>query len=139
MPLTYTIIPDHNLVYVRYWGFAQLSDTLKVFGDYAADTAFRPDQKHLIDLSEITDFERSFVDLVSAQAAKADAILQSQAPTMMVYLAPTQVAQAMARSILKSWDGLDVTVGRTAQDMDEALSMLGLPARSYADLPFRNA
>ena len=139
MPLTYTIMPDLNLVYVRYQGFADLSETLRVFGEYSADPQFRPDQKHLIDLSQVTDYERSFTQMVKTQAAKADTIMESKNPTIMVYYAPTRVSQAMARSILKSWDGLGVTVGRTARDETEALSMLGLGQTRFAELPLKNA
>jgi hypothetical protein len=57
----------------------------------------------------------------------------------MVYYAPSRISQAMAKTILKSWDGLSGVSGRMARDESEALEMLGLQQRSFADLRMNRA
>lgn len=139
MPLTYQIMPEINLVYVRYWGVCALADTDRVFAEYAADPQFRPDQKHLIDLKGVVEYERTFSEMAKLQARKADTLMKSKRPTIMVYYAPTRLSQTIARNVLKSWDGLGAVVGRIARDEREALDMLGIGSESFADLPMNRA
>lgn len=139
MPLTYTIIPELHLVYVRYWGVANIGESMQVFAQYASDPDFRADQKHLIDLKDVVEYERSFPELIKLQAEKADTLMQSKTPNLMVYYAPNRNSHSMARTILKSWDGLGATVGLIAQTEHQALSMLGLGVQSFAELPMRSA
>ncbi|WP_407492900.1 hypothetical protein [Pseudooceanicola sp. MF1-13] len=139
MPLKYAIHGDLNLVYVRYWGVTNVAETMEVFGQYSADPEYHPDQRHLVDLREVVEYERSFPELMKLQARKADTVTRSRAPTMMVYHAPTRISLTMARSILKSWDGLGAVVGRIAQSEAEALSMLGVDEENFANLRKRTA
>ena len=135
MPVTFTIMNDLGLVYVRYRGVVRLEETLSAVASYAADPGFRFDQKHLVDLSEIDDYERNFVELMKAQAHKAASFSAGLDKTMMVYYAPTKVGLMMAQIVLKSWDGLDAVVARVTQDEEQALHMLGLSYRRIVDLP----
>jgi hypothetical protein len=139
MAVSYEIVPDLGIVYVRYWGVATVQETLETFGRFTQDPDFHPDLKHLIDLSCIVEYERSFPELMKLQAYKADTVMQGRGPSYMVYFAPNRLSQAMARTILKSWDGLSGVIGRVAQGETEALEMLGLQQRSFADLPMNRA
>ena len=139
MSLSYQILPELNLVYVRYWGVCTIAETMEVFGQYAADPQFRPAQKHLIDLAQVVEYERTFPAMSQLQARKADTLMLSKRPTIMVYYAPNRLSQTMARNILKSWDGLGAVVGRTARSEREALDMLGIGSDSFDALPMNRA
>lgn len=139
MPLNYQIFPGLGLVYVRYWGVANLTETMATFGQYAADPLASPDQKHLVDLSAVEDYDQDFAHLMQVQAQKADTVVPGQAPTLMVYHAPTPVSLRMARSILRSWEGLDHVIGMVAQTEEQAIDMLGLGLTRFADLPLKMA
>ncbi len=137
MPLTYQILPDIGLIFVRYWGVTNVQETMETFARCAAEPEFSTDQKHLVDLSRVVEYERAFPDLMKLQAQKAGTLVHEGPPTQMVYYAPTRISLTMARSILKSWDGLEQVVGLIAQAEDEALEMLGLDLRRFADLPMK--
>ncbi|WP_273282254.1 hypothetical protein [Pseudooceanicola atlanticus] len=135
MPLTYTILPGIGLVYVRYWGVLNVQETTETFARFSRDPLFRPDLKHLIDMKDVVEYERSFLDLMKLQANVADTILKAPTPVHLVYYAPTRMSLSLARTILKSWDGLGSVIGRIAQDEEQALVMLGLGHQRFADLP----
>lgn len=135
MPLNYKIIPELGIVYVRYWGVANIQETVDTFRVFSQDPDFSPHLKHLIDLEGIREYERSFPDLMKLQAMKADSIVTGAGPTYLIYYAPTRISMTMARTILKSWDGLSPVIGRVVQTEEEALGLLGLGQRSFADLP----
>ena len=139
MSLTYTIIPESGLVYVRYVGTARLAETMEVFGRYAQDPAYRPGQKQLVDLSGITGYERDFLEMVKLQARKAETMSTNGAQSLAVYHAPTSVSLEMARLVGRSWEGLEKVVVRVAQSEDQALEMLGVPGARFADLPMKDA
>jgi hypothetical protein len=135
MPLKYEIIPDLGLVYVRYWGICTVQETIETFARYAAEPEAAPDQRHLVDLSRVEEYERHFPELMKLQAQKADAVTKGATPATLLYYAPTPISLSMARTILRSWDGLDQVVGRIADTEAQALDMLGLRQRRFADLP----
>lgn len=139
MPLTYTIMPDLGMVYVRYWGVTSVQETVDMFAQFSADPASSPDLKHLVDLAGVVEYERSFPELMKLQAQKADTIMQSSSPVILVYYAPTRLSLTMARMILRSWDGLGSVVGRVAQTEEQALDMLGTGMKRFADLPLKPA
>lgn len=139
MPLKYTIHQAVNLVYVQCWGNVTLAESMESLGQYSGDPAFRPEQRQLIDLKDVTQYERSYPEMMKLQARQVDIVSLSRMPTMLVYHAPTPMCVAMARMALKSWDGLSTIVGRIAQNEAEALSMLGIDGHSFADLRQRTA
>lgn len=139
MPLKYEIFPGLGIVYVKYWGVATVPETAAVFGQFTQDPNFRPDLKHLVDLEDIVEYERSFPELMKLQAMKASALMPASSPSYLIYYAPNPVSLTMARSVLKSWDGLSAVVGRVVQTEEEALHLLGLEQRSFADLPMNSA
>ena len=71
MPGGYRILPAHGLVYVEYEGFATLADARGLYGAYMADPERRPEQKQLINLARIDDWERDLVGLMQFQADAA--------------------------------------------------------------------
>lgn len=52
----------------------------------------------------------------------------------MVYYAPSRLGLELAHLVLRSWEGFDAVVALIQQSEQEALSLLGLPETSIADL-----
>lgn len=134
MPVSFRILPERGLVFVRYTGFALLDESNEVFGQYAAHPDFRPGQKQLVDLSGVTGVETDYVKLFALQAKKADVFLGTGAQTLLVYFAPTPIAMDLAESVIRSWEPSGAVIPLIQEDEQEALKLLGQPERSFEDL-----
>lgn len=127
MPASYRIHADLGLVYVRYAGHVSVQDTRDVFDRFLQDPQNRPGARQLIDLSEVTGFERDLVGLMALQARKAEAFVPPGAPqTLLVYLALSRRGLEMARLIERSWRGLGQVVVSVQTEVGAALDVLGL-------------
>jgi len=135
VPATFRILPERGLVYVQYTGFVRIDETRQLIATYLKHPDRHPGQKQLVDLSGVTGFEQDFVRLMALQAAKA-AIFSPDArtQTLMVYFAPTEVSYAMARLILRSWNGVTHVIATAQRHEAEALDILGQPERRLEDL-----
>jgi hypothetical protein len=134
MAVSYRILPEHALVYVRYEGTAGLEDGFKAFEAYLRDPQCRPGQKQFIDLSGITEIERDFPKLMAFQAFKAMQFVAPAQQTLLVYYAPTKVSQVMANLSLRSWAGFDHVAARMMEDEAAAMAFLGLRGTRIAEL-----
>ena len=134
MPVSFRILNSHGLVYVRYEGVATMDETMTVFAEYAQHPDCHPGLKQLVDLSRITDIAFDFPKLMEMQARKADVFMSGAAETLMVYLAQTPKAIAMANSVLRSWEPFPWVVPVVVEDEAEALSILGLRENSLSEL-----
>lgn len=134
MAVSYRILPEHALVYVRYEGMAGLDDGFRAFEAYMRDPLCRPGQKQFIDLSGMTEIERDFPKLMSFQAFKAMQFVAPAQQTMLVYYAPTKVSQIMANLSLRSWAGFDHVAARMMENEEDALAFLGLPNTTISEL-----
>jgi hypothetical protein len=134
MPVSFRILPERGLVFVRYTGFAVLDESSQVFGQYAAHPDFQPGQKQLVDLSGVTGMERDYVKLFALQARKADAFLGTGAQTLLVYFAPTPIAMDLAEAIIRSWEPSGAVIPLIQEDESDALKLLGQPERSFEEL-----
>jgi hypothetical protein len=132
--LSYRIFLDRGLVYVRYGSRVDFSDSGALFAAYTRDPDFRPGQKHLVDFSAVTDIDTDYARLLAVQAAKADAFVFPTGETLMVYFAPTPETDRVARWALRTWEGVNGVVVRVLNDEAAALSFLGQPEESFADL-----
>ncbi|GAA5068709.1 hypothetical protein N0B44_01530 [Roseibacterium beibuensis] len=139
MPVDYRVLPEYNLVYVRYSGRAALDESFAVFGKFARDPLATPGQKHFVDLSKVTEIEEDFPKLIALQARKVGEFMRGLAPSMLLYFAPGPVPYAMARMVLRSWEGLDGPTVLVQQDEMMAFSLLGLPEMTLSDLAGRMA
>lgn len=134
MPVTFTILPERGLVFVRYTGFAWLDESFEAFGRYAAHPDFRPGQKQLVDLSGVTGVETDYVRLFALQARKADEFVGNGTQTLLVYYAPNPIAMELAESAVRSWEPSGAVIPLIQVDEHEALKLLGQPERSFDDL-----
>lgn len=134
MSVSFQILASRGLVYVRYSGFARLDDTFVAFGQYMRHPDFRPGQKQLVDLSGVTGFERDYARLFAMQSIKADAFLNGDAQTLIVYYAPGEEAQRLCQLVARSWEPVASVVALVQQHEDEALALLGQAETSIAEL-----
>ncbi|MCI5113005.1 MAG: hypothetical protein MRY75_20865 [Marivita sp.] len=130
MPASFHILPQHNLVYVRYSGLMLVEDSLKAFGAYARHPDARPGQRHLIDLSQITDMERDFARVMQLQASKGADLAMREAETLMVYFANTPVSLKAAALAKNGWSASQGVIAIVQETEEAALSALGMVATS---------
>ncbi len=134
MSVSFRIIPSIGLVYVRYDGHAKMSDTLQAFASYAQHPEFRPGQKQLVDLSKVTGWDEDYLELMKAQALKAEAFSGNNAQTLIVYHAPTEIGKRLAQLALRSWEPFPSVVPIIQDSEEQALSILGLPQSTLDQL-----
>lgn len=134
MPVSFKILPERGLVYVRYTGFAGLDESFEVVGQYARHPDFRPGQKQLVDLSGVTGVEQDYLKFFALQARKADIFLGGAAQTLLVYYAPTPISMNLAEAVIRSWEPSGAVIPLIQEDEAEALQLLGQPERSFAEL-----
>lgn len=134
MSIIFHILRSRGLVYVKYEGEISIADSARAFSRYGTDPDFRPGQKQLVDLAAVTGWEPDFPSLMSLQARKAEGLFDPAVQTLIVYHAPTAQTQAMARWVLRSWEGLDSVVPLIIDTEAEALSVLGQPETRFTEL-----
>ncbi|WP_415403247.1 hypothetical protein [Tateyamaria sp. SN3-11] len=125
MPLTFRILADRGLVVVRYSGHATIEETMAATKAYVASPDYAPGQKQLIDMTRITSYEKDYVRFLEMQAAKADRFMSSGVQSLVVYIAPTPVAQEIAGLFIRSWADVDAVVPLMQHSEAEALALLG--------------
>ncbi len=139
MPLTFHILPDLGLVYVRYSGAIRLDETLDAFAEYAKHPDCRPGQKQLVDLREVTEVDFDYPALFRMQAQKAERFHVPGASTLVAYLAGSPETIRVARTAQRSWDGISDVIARMFTDEADALGFLGLPQTNLRALLVRTA
>lgn len=134
MPVSYTILKDLDVVYVRYWGRASMAEGMTCFGDYLTHPDAHAGQKQLIDLSAVTEPISDYADAMKFMAKMADMFHKASPQTLLVCYAPHEIARQSAYVGLRSWAGVDHMVFRVMDDEVAALRFLGLPVDSIAEL-----
>lgn len=134
MSVSFRIFPSLGLVYVRYEGHANMPDTLAAFGAYAQHPDFRPAQKQFVDMSHLTGWDENYLELMKAQAKKAEAFTGANAQTLIIYFAPTKLGQQLARFAMRSWEPFPSVVPIVQDNENEALSILGLSHKNLDQL-----
>ena len=126
MPATFEILTELNLVYVRYTGVMLVDDSLEAFGAYARHPDAHPGQRHLIDLSRITDMERDFTRVMQLQAYKGEELAHRGPDTIMVYLATTPISRRAATLAKNGWTDVQGVICLVQDTEETALEALGL-------------
>lgn len=134
MSVSFRIFSAIGLVYVRYEGQAKMADTMQAFAKYAQHPEFRPGQKQFVDLSALTGWDEDYLELMKAQAQKAEAFTGKNAETLIIYFAPTDIGKRLARLALRSWEPFPSVVPILQDNETEALAILGLPQSSLNQL-----
>ncbi|WP_372886806.1 hypothetical protein [Shimia sp.] len=134
MPVSFRILKQKGLVYVRYEGVARLEETMQAFADYARHPDCAPGQRQFVDLTALEGIEMDFPKLMETQAQKAGTFVNGAAETLIVYLAPTPLSQSLAQTIVRSWEPFPAVVPVVLGEEREALSVLGLRENSIEKL-----
>lgn len=125
MALDFYIFPDRGLVVVRYYGHATIDDTLAATKAYLAHPDYSAGQKQLVDMTQITGFDKDYVRFMNMQAAKAERLAGAGVQSLAVYVAPTPVSQDISAMFIKSWADVDQVVALVQHSEAEALAILG--------------
>ena len=134
MPIAFHILPHRNLVVARYSGFAGLQETVQRAAECAAHPGFRPSMRQLVDLTEITGYEKDFPRYFAMQDTVMEQFFVPGLDHVFVYLAPTRPGQEMAQMVRRWWEGLDHLVLRIVEHEAEAMAIPGLKERSLAEV-----
>lgn len=78
-------------------------DTLAAYLDYENDPGYQQGQSQLVDLSRMTGIEPEYARLLALQTVKATKGDDISEPILMVFFAPTEIAQRMAQKSRAAW------------------------------------
>ena len=135
MPALFRIFPDHNLVYVRYFGIATIADYISVVEGYTKHPDYDVTRKNLVDLSQLQDVERDYTAIMKLQARIAEFAVGSPSDILSVVIANSQIGREAAQLVFKSWENIDTpVVRRIAPDLETAASLLGMKKTVLTDL-----
>lgn len=134
MAVDFRILPEVGLVYIRYSGLMLVEESGRALASYLQNPDYRPGQKQLVDLSDVEEWERDFPKLMALQARKAEAFYKPEAPTLIAAIAPNAKARQVADFISRTWDAFENVAYLVSETEHQALELLGVPARSVADL-----
>ncbi len=134
MPLNFRILSQHNLVYVSCTGRVTVDQVLTAFKSYATHPDFEPGQTQLLDLSNVTDYERDFTKIMSLQAQQTDVYLKTENRPFLLFIAPNELTRGMAMTAVRSWQDLDGVIPLVLSSLAEALEVLSLQDLSRESL-----
>ncbi len=134
MAIHFEIFPDHGFVYVRYWGFLDIESSLRAFSEYASDHQAHPGLKQLVDLADITGFEKDYLRIFEMQMKKAELFTAGENQTIVVYYAPTSEGRKVAALASRSWEDVPGIITTIVQTEAQAFDILGLPNLTLDDL-----
>ena len=130
MTVNFCIIPERGLVVVRYSDFAAIDDTMAASKAYLAYPDYAAGQKQLVDFTNITGYEKDYVRFMNLQAAKAEQLGGAGEQWLVVYVAPTPLAQDVSAMFIRSWADVFEVVVLVQHSEAEALALLGQPEKT---------
>ncbi len=134
MPVTFKIIPKRQLILFTYSGLVTLQESMDIVAQSACDPQYQPWQRHLCDLSAVTEVERDFLRLMQMQAKIAETFQPQAHDRIVLFYAPTKAGQMMAEMARKSWEGLNSVLVMVQHSEAQALAMLDLPEQNLQAL-----
>jgi hypothetical protein len=127
MPVRFHILPERGLVVVRYSGFATINDTMAATKAYLAHPDYSAGQKQLVDMTQITGYEKDYVRFMNMQAAKAGRLATAGVQSLVVYIANTPESLDVSAMFIRSWIDVDAVVPMLQHTEADALTILGQP------------
>jgi hypothetical protein len=127
MPVRFHIFPERGLVVVRYSGFATINDTMAATKAYLAHPDYSAGQKQLVDMTQITGYEKDYVRFMNMQAAKAGRLATAGVQSLVVYIANTPESLDVSTMFIRSWIDVDAVVPMLQHTEADALTILGQP------------
>ncbi|MDO6592159.1 hypothetical protein DS901_00025 [Loktanella sp. D2R18] len=127
MPVEFNILPKRGLVVVRYSGYATVNDTLAATEAYVSHPEYVAGQKQLVNMTEVTGFEKNYVQFMGMQAQKTERLVRSDLQSLVAYIAPTDTSRALSAMFVRSWIDIGSVVPLVQDSESEALALLGQP------------
>ena len=127
MPVEFKIFPKRGLVVVRYSGFATVNDTLTATEAYVSHPDYVAGQKQLVNMTEVTGFEKDYVRFMDMQARKTERLVRSDLQSIVVYIATTAISRDLSALFVRSWIDIGSVVPLVQESEAEALALLGQP------------
>ena len=134
MPVDFKIFPKRGLVVVQYSGFATVNDTLTATEAYVSHPDYVAGQKQLVNMTEVTGFEKDYVRFMDMQARKTERLVRSDLQSIVVYIAPTAISRELSAMFVRSWIDIGSVVPLVQDSEAEALALLGQPEESLDTL-----
>lgn len=134
MTVSFKILNEFDVVYVKYTGPADIKGAISLFDAYLRDPDCRPGQKQFVDLSEVAEPVGDYIEMMKLMAKLADQFTQDGPQTLLVCYAPSELSRKVALMGQKSWTNSEQVVYRVIEDEAEALAFLGLTAKSISKL-----
>jgi hypothetical protein len=125
VPTTYKILPDLDLVYMRVTGAIVIEETLAILRQYLEHPDYKPNRDHLHDLSEMSIVKIDFQAVLAVQDQVVSQQTQSASSNLVVYYAPTELGQSVAKDLRSLWAPFPSVEIMIATTLDEAADMLG--------------
>lgn len=134
MPVSFRVLPEHFLVYIDVDGWLGISEGVRATDAFVADPGYAKGMRQLVDLRDLTGWERDFAEIMKNQARQVDVHDDPRRPAVIVVLAPGAEARGLAGVIQLPWTNTQRVVSVTVETEAEALAVLGLQAASLARL-----
>lgn len=127
MPVEFTIFPQRGLVVVRYFGYVAINDTLIATETYVSDPDYVAGQKQLVNMTEVTGFEKDYVQFMGMQARLTERLIRSNLQSLVVYIAPTNISRELSAVFVRSWIDVGTVVPLVQDSEADGLALLGQP------------
>lgn len=127
MPVEFTIFPQRGLVVVRYFGYVAINDTLIATETYVSHPDYVAGQKQLVNMTEVTDFEKDYVQFMGMQARLTERLIRSDLQSLVVYIAPTNISRELSAVFVRSWSDVGTVVPLVQDSEADGLALLGQP------------
>ena len=85
-------------------------------------------------MSNITDYEKDYVQFMNLQASKTERLARSGVQSLVAYIAPTEVSRDLSALFVRSWADVRSVVPLIQQSEAEALALLGQPEETLEAL-----
>lgn len=134
MAVEFKILPERGLVVVICSGFVMIDDFVDATKIYLAHPDYAAGQKQLIDLTDLTGFEKDYVRFMKMQAEKAERLAGLGVQSIAVYVAPTPISRDVSAVFVRSWGDVDAVIPLVQHTEAEALALLGQPETTIEEL-----
>lgn len=140
MPYDYRILPEEQVVVVRFYGTFTASAGIEWTRDYFADPDFCPEQRHLVDWEHVSTFDADY--------ASVSALVRNSQPgysvvpkgLLCVMHAPQDLNFGMARMYQQVADTVLPLQIEVTRSETEAVERAGIPDKTLEGvLPLRRA
>ena len=136
MPVSYQVYPALRLKHVRVSQKTNLEELKDAASRYFEDPAFSPDNRFLVDLSELTDARARFRDVFSLKGFYRRGLGNLDNPINVAIAAPGDLAYGISHMFFMLMLGSKTMNVRIFSSVLEALSWLEIDPDAFTDQRF---